>query len=703
MKQFYALCLSVLFAATAYGQKKGTDNAIEPVTTDAGMLQSMMENYHCCPRQRDEQYCKDIAYLFVKSLDPLHIYFTKDDIATLNNYKLIADAFNGANHDYVLAATELYKNRLSSAKQYIEEIVKSPFNMNHPETMILNPDSAGWATDATALKARMATLLKFVTLDRLTEGALSDSTLADKPWAEREPKEREIAGKVCLRRINNRLQSKLGFENLVVILFNDALAKANDPHSEFIPDVVKKRSLAAQRYGGAASFGLKLKENYKGDVVVYGIIPNSSAWKSGMVNVDDILVSVQYEQEPVVDMEGADIEDVDLFFSEKRYKKLKVTFRKTDGQLKTVTLVRGGFRESETGVQTFILDGPKKVAYVIMPSFYGDWDSWYGTSCARDICKDLEKVQFEVEGLIIDMRYNGGGSLSEANQIAGIFVDEGPLGFRKQRGGYSTEMRDPMLGTMYQEPVVILVNNESASATEYVAAALQDYNRAIVVGSPTFGKATAQRVLPADTTIDRVDMNNGNFTSKAKDFVKITMAKLYRVTGYNNQLRGVQPDIFLPSLFDSVHYREKSMKNALSLDTLHRKGQFEVFAPLPIDALRKKSEERVKNSKSFKLIEKGTVMIAERKKIEKKPVSLSYNDFWEMSKLHLEKPRKLIKELESDSAAGYKVSNWQFVKPEIAPTPEEEEANAKVLKNITCDIYVHEAYAIMKDWLEMKK
>ncbi|HLP20577.1 MAG TPA: carboxy terminal-processing peptidase, partial [Chitinophagales bacterium] len=230
-------------------------------------------------------------------------------------------------------------------------------------------------------------------------------------------------------------------------------------------------------------------------------------------------------------------------------------------------------------------------------------------------------------------------------------------------------------------------------------------NRAVIVGSPTFGKATAQRYLPADSTLERFDIDFGNFQSDVKDKVKITIAKLYRVNGLNNQLRGVQPDILLPDVFDSLGYREQYMSHYLSLDTLKRKGVYEPFRPLPIAALRQKSEQRIAQTPGFKLVAEGNKLYTERKKLIEKPLSLQYSAFTDLSKKYIARGRKVLKDIREDSTHIYSTTNYYRVAPDPNKKPDEWEVeiNNKVLENITRDIYVHEAFAIVKDMIDLKK
>lgn len=699
--------ISVCITAHAQKTDKNNKDAGPPqLGTDARAMQKIAETHHCCPREKNEQYYKDVAALFLKSMDPLRIYFNKTDVDKVYDLSALKSELEGLNTNYSKAITALYRQRLTDADKRVTDIAATPFDFTINETIVNIPDSLPFAADDNQLKDYMYKRMKFTALDRIAEAELLDSTLAKIPVVQREAKEREVAAKIRHRRIKQKLESKWGLENLISIYLTDAVAKAYDPHSEFVPSFVDKRN----RYFSKASpvdFGLILEETYKGDVVVRNIIPGSSAWKSGMINKDDLLVTLQWDGQPLVDLEGADLDEVETAFAEKRYRKLFLTVKKSDGAVKTVQLMRGLYNINDERVESFILEGPVKIGYIILPSFYGDWESTYGSSCARDIDKNIEKMQFEVDGIILDMRNNGGGSLDEANQLAGIFIDEGPLGFLKTRGGFLEEQKDPYLGAQYAGPLVVMVNNESASATEYTAAALQDYNRAVIVGSPTFGKATAQRYLPADTLLGRFQINFGNFESQANDKVKVTMAKLYRVTGLNNQLRGVQPDIILPTMQDTLGYREQKMSHHLPLDTIKRKGVFDPFAPLPLQALRTNSAARIAQAPGFKLVAQNQQLYSQYRQMGKQPLPLQYNAFMQYMHTYIATGRKLSKQVDEDKNGVYKTKRYyripQVLNPKAPIDELREELEQNLLKEINEDIYVNEAFAIVTDLMKLKK
>jgi carboxyl-terminal processing protease len=247
------------------------------------------------------------------------------------------------------------------------------------------------------------------------------------------------------------------------------------------------------------------------------------------------------------------------------------------------------------------------------------------------------------------------------------------------------------------------VNAESASASEYVAGALQDYNRALIVGTPTFGKASAQRFVPADTTITKMDFLTADYDTKVRDQVKMTIGKLYRITGKSNQLNGVQPDIVLPDAFDSVEFREKSMKHYLVTDTLTRQAKYEPFRTIPVKQLADKSKVRLEASHGFGLVKQASSLFAEMHHVHEKPLPLQYDKYIDLSRKYAGTTRSLMKQIERDSTTDFTIENSSDETLNLSKNPAAAEANSRYISNIINDIYVREAFNIMNDYIDLRK
>jgi carboxyl-terminal processing protease len=290
----------------------------------------------------------------------------------------------------------------------------------------------------------------------------------------------------------------------------------------------------------------------------------------------------------------------------------------------------------------------------------------------------------------LDLRYNGGGSMWEAMQLAGIFIDIGPVASVKEKDGKDNVLKDPNRGTIYDGPIVVLINGASASASEFVSAALQDYNRAIILGSSTYGKGTAQLVVPLDTnTFD----NNKTYD----DFVKVTMRKFYRINGNTTQWMGVVPDIALPDLFDGAEdAKEKNVQSALKPD-MNRALSFRPLPALPISTLAMKSNQRVKANATFQqLINFNTWL---KKYNTARTISLQWSSYAAQYNEAIKQYAVIEKEDAKPKTSLINVSNNGFDKQKIQfYNARGKSANQDYLDDIANDDFIIEAYNILMDW-----
>lgn len=279
--------------------------------------------------------------------------------------------------------------------------------------------------------------------------------------------------------------------------------------------------------------------------------------------------------------------------------------------------------DDEERVKSFILKGSNTIGYIYLPAFYEDWEANNDglNGCANDVGREIIKLKKEnINGLILDMRYNGGGSVSEAAELTGIFIDAGPVAQEKSRGARVNTIKDMDRGTIYDGPLVILVNGYSASATELMAGALQDYNRAIIIGSPTYGKATMQVVLPMDTTV-----TPENFSQiQTDDYLKITISKLYRITGATAQFKGVQPDIVVPDILDAYITKEANEPFAIRPTVISANKYYTPYPALPVRQISASVQGEIDTSKYFNAV-KRFIAYANQKK-DAKDISLNVKD-----------------------------------------------------------------------------
>ena len=332
-----------------------------------------------------------------------------------------------------------------------------------------------------------------------------------------------------------------------------------------------------------------------------------------------------------------------------------------------------------------------------MPGFYTEWENESGSSCANDVAKEIVKLKKEnIDGLVLDVRFNGGGSVGEAMDMIGIFIEEGPVAGEKMREGKVIYLKDPNRGTIYDGPMVLMVNGQSASASEMLAASLQDYNRAVIVGSNTYGKATMQQMFMLDT-FTKKPPKAGN----EKDMVKITTGKLYRLNGGSAQLNGVKPDVELPDAFDAIDYREKFSPLALPSEPVAKNNYYKPLSSLPVSELAKRSATRINADKEFEKIRKFIdIMKMRMAKTETIPLKWDAYEQWaKQNELEID----VMKGNMETTSKKFTVDNHTQDKIFLMNNQYGIEVNKGWLQNIAEDIYIQEAFSVLCDLINLQK
>lgn len=316
----------------------------------------------------------------------------------------------------------------------------------------------------------------------------------------------------------------------------------------------------------------------------------------------------QGADEPV-DVSGFEVEDAVRLIRGKKGTEVRLTLKNVDGSIKIVTLIRDEIVLDETYARSAIVEEKgRRIGYVYLPEFYADWENPNGPRSAQDIAREISKLKEQkVDGIIMDLRNNGGGSLYDVVQIAGYFITEGPIVQVKDRDGNPTILRDRDRSVLYNGPLAIMVNEFSASASEILAAAMQDYGRGIVVGSSsTYGKGTVQRNIG----IDRATSINGSGNSDLGT-IKLTLQKFYRITGGSTQLKGVQPDIVIPDTYEYLKFREKDNPDALVWDEIRTVPFLKQNPGIDYTHISRASQTRISTNPSFQAI-RQTVSLLDR-------------------------------------------------------------------------------------------
>ena len=599
---------------------------VQKAATDAFLITRMAEKFHVQPRTLDDAFSADLYNSILKRIDGEKLYFTEDDIRQLDAYKFQLDNEIAAKKtNFLQLLVILYTQKLQQLDTMADNILKTSFNFSLNEKYTVQEDTS-YPVNTAAQRIKLYKNFKYPiasaiammvrnTKDIAKQKKITDSTQASL-------RKKLLDG--FKRNIQKEIQSPGGIAQLLSNDYCRAIATCYDPHSAYMT-LTDRENFESGLGKKNMIFGFNLDEDEDGNVTIKNLSPGSSAFKSGMINKGDKIISIQWEGSQPIDVSGASADEIGEMLAANNHAKATITFIKADGTKRQVELAKE--QQEDTGddnkVKSYLLKGAKTIGYISLPSFYEDWEDKRSINgCSNDVAKEILKLKKEnIDGLILDVRYNGGGSVMEAVDLAGIFIDAGPITQFKLKEPKPITLKDGNRGTIYDGPMTLMVNGFSASASELLAGTLQDYHRALIVGSSTYGKATGQRILPLDTTIN---MNDNIDNIHTPSFLKLTISQLYRVTGSTAQFKGVVPDIILPDATDAYDTKEKNEPFAIVPNNIDANKYYLPNNPLPISLLQEKGKLYEKEEPYFSTI---TAYINKKKVSRKKEdVSLKLDD-----------------------------------------------------------------------------
>ncbi len=528
---------------------------------------------HFSPKKIDDNFSKVIFKKFLNDVDPDKNLLLQSDLTKLKPFETkIDDELNGGKVQFVPMVDSLYKFRMGEATKIYRQLLAKPFEFKTDEQVSMDGEKQDFAKDETERLERWRKKLKFMVLERFVEGqefreknkATKNFTPKADTTIEREARERVLK---IYDRMYSRLADKFKEEDKFNVFVN-IIAETMDPHSSFFPPV-EKRAFDESMSGVFFGIGAQLKEE-DGNVKIANIVPGGPAFKDGKLAAGDMFMRIaQGPKDPGVEISGFMlVEDVVKMIRGKEGTDVYLTVKASDGVIKNVVLKRDRITLDESYARSAIVnkDG-KKYGLIYLPEFYANFQEENGARCAVDVANEIIKLKAEgIDGIIMDLRNNGGGSLEDVIQMVGLFIKDGPVVQVKDKANKAKVYNDRDNGSiLYDGPLVVMVNEFSASASEIFAAAIQDYGRGIVIGSTsTYGKGTVQRNIGLDRGASMFGGNSELGT------VKLTLQKFYRINGGATQLKGVVPDIIIPDNLEFYKLREKDSPDALAWDEIEK-------------------------------------------------------------------------------------------------------------------------------------
>ena len=569
----------------------------------------LLESEHYSPRVIDDKFSKEVFDAYLKNLDPEKNILLQTDIDSLKVFATsIDDEIHGAAIQFEPAANAIYERRAKQIKAIFESVIDKPFDFTTDDSLMVDTDKMSYASNEAERVKRWNQAIKYKVLDRYVSliedrekhakaKAIADTskikdTAKDnfivKTDVELEADARATIKKNYLKRfslLEKTFDKEKRFES-----FLNTITGLMDPHTDYFAPV-EKRSFTEQMSGTFYGIGAQLTQDDNG-VKIASIQPGGAAWKSGLLVVNDVIVKIAQGAEEPVDVTGYETTDAVKLIRGDLGTEVRLTVRKPDGNTKVVALIREKIVLDEGFARSAVIqNGNEKIGYILLPDFYADFEREDGARSSKDIAKEVEKLKAEkVKGIIIDVRYNGGGSLYEVVQMVGMFIDKGPVVQIRSKEGRSQILADETPGILYDGPLVVMVNEFSASASEIFAAAIQDYKRGLIVGSTSsYGKGTVQRNVAFGKPLDAMGIQT------EYGAVKLTFQKFYRVTGSSTQRKGVVPDVILPDDYEFLKYREKDNPSALPWDEMERAKYAPWTSSNEIANIALKANNKIKN------------------------------------------------------------------------------------------------------------
>ena len=655
------------------------------------LISYVLERGHYNPRQIDDNFSKNVFNSYIKGLDNQRRFFLQSDIDNFTKYRYrIDDLIKNSDISFFDLTIEKLFQRTNQVNSFYRELLEKPFDFSKEEFINLDFDNLPYSRTLNDLKKRWRMRFKLSALqiyyDKKQEendkkGKDSMYQIKSDLALEREARESVIENVDIFFENVSQLERKDWFT-----VFVNSIALEFDPHTSYYAPQEKDR-FDTRISGKFEGIGARLQRKNE-QVHIIEIIPGGPVWRDNLLKVGEIILKVAQKDEDPIEIGNMRLDDAVNLIKGPKGTKVYLTVKKVDGIIEEVEIIRDVVELEESYAKSsLIIKDSNKYGLIELPQFYIDFDDYSNRNAAIDVKKEINQLkEKDVQGIIIDLRNNGGGSLKTVVDITGYFIKDGPVVQVKSTGGRKEILRDNDSSIIWEGPLVILVNEFSASASEILAAALQDYKRAIVLGSKqTFGKGTVQNM---------VDLNRIISGSTYGDLgaVKLTTDKFYRINGGSTQLEGVKSDVVILDRYSYIDLGEKDQENPLSWDYIEPTTFDFWHYEIDYKSMLERSENRMKSSQYISLIDEQAKWVKQQQ--DEYDYTLNYNNLYQEKEFEKKKINKFKKLNEFESGL-------QF---EWLPEPGKKTINKEItlrrnrwIQSLKADFYIDEATNILED------
>ena len=704
-KNFKVLLLAVFVAAASCSfTTKNFDNP-EKDKLLIDLVTYVLEKWHYASPSIDDAFSEAVFTNFIDGLDPIKRYFLKQDILEFEQYKLqIDDQLKMKDLSFFNLVYNRLTLRMEESKTLYQNALSTPFDYTKDEAINVDYDALGYATTKNELQARWRRQLKFSTISTYYD-FLEEKQSADQRKAEAVSLSKKYIATVNEGLTDKELEEKSRASTQTNLeeyydftddlqrkdyfaIFLTTIVEQFDPHTNYMAPPDKDR-FDQRMSGKLEGVGARLQKK-KDYINVMEVISGGPAWRGEHIEVGDILLKVRQEDElEPVSIVGMRIDDAVKLIKGPKGSKVILTVKGVDGSIREEIITRDVVELEETYAKSTLINKQENTFGLInLPAFYFNMQNYKERNAATDIEKELLALKQEgIEGLVLDLRNNGGGSLRTAVDIAGLFIKKGPVVQVASSDGTKDVLEDEDATIVWDGPLVILVNELSASASEILAAAMQDYKRAIVIGSKqTYGKGTVQNVVDLNRWLRKNDQGD-------MGALKLTTQKFYRVNGGSTQLEGVKSDVVMPDRYSYFDVGERDYDNPLPYDKISPASYQPWEGFIDYKATIDKSNRRIAQNNQLKLIQENALYIKERR--DQMDVTLNLTSYSKQ----IDQNKEAVKKFDSldtyDNMLSYRSLPKELVLMREDTTLVEK--RKRWHKNLTKDVYLEEAISVLQD------
>lgn len=697
------LAVFVSAASCSFTTREFNDPEKDKLLID--LITYVLEKGHYDPKDMDDAFSITVYQDFIDAIDPLKRYFLASDLEDFKIYQTeIDDQIRNKDLSFFDLVYNRYLDRTVDVKGFYKEILDQPFDYTIEETINVDYDNLPYASSKSELKERWRKQLKFSTISNYYD-LVEEKEKAPQKKEEAFEKGEEYIESENVKLSLKELEAKARTTSMAALddyysftedlerkdyfaIYLNTIVEEFDPHTNYFAPPDRDR-FDLRMSGKLEGIGARLQK--KNDyITIVEVISGGPVWRGEHMDVGDAILKVKQQDEPeAISIVGMRVDDAVKLIKGPKGTKVTLTVKRVDGSIEEEVITRDVVELEETYAKsTLIQKDDKKFGLVNLPAFYFDMKDYGERNAATDVQKEIESLKKEgMEGLVLDLRDNGGGSLRTAVDIAGLFIKEGPVVQVASGGKRKEVLEDEDEKIIWDGPLVILVNELSASASEILAAAMQDYKRAIIIGSKqSYGKGTVQNMIDLNQWLRNNDMGD-------MGALKLTTQKFYRVNGGSTQLEGVKSDVVMPDRYSYIDIGEKDYDNPLPYDKISP-ADYDVWdGYIDYEGTIQRSKDRMAKSAQLQLIDENARWI--KKSRDEDEVALSFNAY----KAEIERRKTDTRKFDAIGEYDNKL-NYQSLPNELALMSQDttlREKRKRWHENLAGDIYVEEAVNVLED------